>query len=107
MAPARRAAWDTYRILTTSLLPALRQEQPDSTVNAKLGGVATRIVWYAPLWGEHGPMLTAASRSAIRIFRGGERDDLVALLYAVADRLYVLSAGGTPSRPDGRDPTTP
>ena len=105
--PARRAAWDTYLTLTTNLLPALRTEQPDSTVNTRLGGVATRIMRSAPLWGEHGPMLTAAARSAIRLYRTGEHDDLVTLLQATADRLYLLSASRTPPRPDGRDPTTP
>jgi hypothetical protein len=105
VAAARRAAWDAYLTLATSLLPALREEQAESTVNAKLGGVAGRILRYAPLWGEHGPMLVAAAKSAIRLYRAGERDDLVALLQATADRLYLLSASRTPPG-DGRDPTT-
>ena len=107
MAPARRAAWDTYLTVTTILLPALRQERFDSTVSTKLSGVATRIMRYAPLWGEHGPMLVAAARSAIRLYRTSEHDDLVALLQTTADRLYLLSASRTPPPHDGRDPTTP
>jgi hypothetical protein len=105
VAPARRTAWDAYLNLTTGLLPALRQERPDSTVSTKLGGVATRIMRYAPLWGEHGPMLTAATRSAIRLYRAGEHDDLVALLQATADRLYLLSASRIP--PPRNDRGTP
>jgi hypothetical protein len=107
VAVARRAAWDTYLALTTSLLPALREERSDTTVNTSLGGVVIRIRRYAPLWGAHGPMLLAAARSAIRLHRAGERDDLVALVQATADRLYLLSATQTPPGREGPDPTTP
>ncbi|MEU7875807.1 hypothetical protein [Dactylosporangium sp. NPDC049140] len=107
MAPAQRAAWDAYLTLTLGLLPALLDDRLDSTVNTQLGGVTTRVMQYAPLWGEHGPILVAAVKSAVRLYRAGERGDLIALLRATADRLYLLSASRTPPRRDGRDPTTP
>ena len=97
MVPAQRAAWDAYLALTTGLLPALRtdplhSDQPDSAVNTQLGGMATRIRRYALLWGEHGEMLVAAVTSAIRLYRAGQRSDLLDLLQVMADRLYLLSA---------------
>jgi hypothetical protein len=112
VAPAQLAAWDAYVILTTGLLPALHKDalqtdQADSAVNTQLGGVATRVLRYAPLWGEHGPMLVAAVKSAVRLYRAGERSDLLDLLRVMADRLYLLSAGPTRPRRDGRDPATP
>ncbi len=112
MVAAQRAAWDAYLTLTTGLLPALRmdalqRDQPDSPVNTQLGGVATRVLRYAPLWGEHGPMLEAAVGSAIRLYRAGQRSDLLDLLQAMADRLYLLSADPNLPRRDGRDPAAP
>ncbi len=101
MAPAQCAAWDAYLTLTRGLLPALDDDHVDAaTLNAQLGGVAIRILRYAPLWGEHGPMLLAALHSAVRLHRGGDRADLADLLRALANRLYLLSAG---PRLPGRD----
>jgi hypothetical protein len=107
VAAAQRTAWDTYLKLTFDLLPILLDDGPDSTVNSQLGSVTARVMWYAPLWGEHGPMLVAAVKSAVRLFRAGERGDLIDLLRTTADRLYLLSASRTPPRRDGRGPTTP
>ena len=46
-------------------------------MNTQLGGLATRLLRYAPLWGAHGPMLEAAVTSAIRLYRAGQRSDLL------------------------------
>ena len=97
IAPAQRAAWDAYLTLTTDLLPALRANPAEATVNAQLGGVAKRILRAAPLWGGNGPMLVCAVQSAVRLYRAGEQDDLLDLLRVVADRLYVLSVRSGPS----------
>lgn len=107
-APAQRAAWDTYLTLTGELLPALRNNQTDHPgVNTQLGGVAIRILHYAPAWGEHGPMLLAAAQSAIRLYRDREGRELAALLRAVADRLYHLSADAAPPHHDRGDHNPP
>jgi len=93
MAPAQCAAWDTYLDLTHRLLPALRDGQADlGVLNPQLGGVAARILRYAPLWGEPGPMLVAALHSATQLHRAGDRAELADLLWVMADRLYLLSA---------------
>jgi hypothetical protein len=106
-APAQSAAWDAYLTLTTGLLPALHREQVDSeTVKSQLGAVATRILRYAPLWREHGAMLVAALHSAMRLYRESS-NDLAGLLHAVADRLYLLSAGAGLPHHDSDDPATP
>jgi len=52
-------------------------------------------------------MLEAAVRSAIRLYRAGQRSDLLDLLQAMADRLYLLSADPNLPRRDGRDPAAP
>ena len=107
MAPAQRTAWDTYLTVTRGLLPALYYDRVDAAaLNPQLGGVAVRILRYAPLWGEHGPMLVSALHSAVRLHRAGDRDDLADLLHAMANRLYVLSAGPGPRRRDGHDRST-
>jgi hypothetical protein len=101
-----RAAWDTYFAVTTSLIPALSVElaRRDATVNPRLGAVVLRIHRYAPMWGEHGPMLASAGRSAVRLYRHGEWSDLAALLAVIAERLYMLSLGRPPpcQGPGGR-----
>jgi hypothetical protein len=96
---AQRAAWDTYLAVTSSLLPVLDLDLAvrDAAVNPRLGAVVVRLRRYAPLWGGHGPMLVSAGHSAIRLYRRGDWSDLTALLHAVADRLFMLSAG--PPRP--------
>jgi hypothetical protein len=91
MAPARRAAWDAY-LAVRKFLPVVTDDCGHGpAINAQLGGVVVRIRRYAPLWGEDGSMLTAAVYSAVRIYRRGDRDQLVDLLNAIADRLYLLS----------------
>lgn len=92
MPPAQHAAWDAYHALTAGLLPAVRSDPTEPAVNALLGGVAKRILRDAPLWDAHGPMLVCAVKSAVRLYRAGEQDDLLDLLWSIADRLYVLSA---------------
>ena len=103
---AQRAAWDTYFAVTTSLIPALGVEpaRRDATVNPRLGAVVLRIHRHAPMWGEHGPMLACAGRSAIRLYRHREWSDLAAILAAIAERLYLLALGLPPPRqePDGQ-----
>jgi hypothetical protein len=95
MVRGRCAAWDVYVRLTNGLLPLLAGDRiDDAAVNPALGRVAARILQYAPLWNEHGAMLIAAMRSAVRIYRAGDQSDLADLLRVVADRLYLLSAGG-------------
>lgn len=98
MAPARRAAWDAY-LAVRALLPVITDCSHDPEINAQFGGVVIRIRRYAPLWGEDGSMLTAAAYSAVRIYRGGDRDQLAGLLYAIADRLYLLSIAPGRSAP--------
>lgn len=96
------AAWDAYRAVTGGLLPALAANQVDSrTVTAQVGAVASRIVRYSPLWGEHGPMLMAALHCAMGHYRAGDHRELADLAHAISDRLYLLSAA-----PPARDPTT-
>jgi hypothetical protein len=95
---AQRAAWDTYLAVTTSLIPALGVEpaRRDAAITPRLGAVVLRIHRYAPMWGEQGPMLACAGRSALRLYRHAEWPDLTALLAAVAERLYLLSLGLPP-----------
>jgi len=93
-APAQGAAWDVYISLTRGLLPALHDEQiDDAALNTQLDEIAIRILRYAPLWAEHGPMLMDALRIAVSLHRAGDRADLADLLRVMANRLYVLSAG--------------
>jgi len=91
MAPARRAAWDAYLAVRNLLSMIVDECVHGPEINAQLGGVVDRIRRYAPLWGEDGSMLAAATHSAVRIYRGGDCDQLAGLLHAVADRLYLLS----------------
>ena len=106
MVRGRCAAWDVYVRLTTGLLPLLTGDRiDDAAVNPALGQVATRILRSAPLWGESGAMLVAAVHSAVRLYRFGDQRALADLLRVVADRLYVLSAGGgLPHRGEDRAP---
>jgi len=105
MAAAQGAAWDVYLKLTRGLLPALHDDHVDDpALNSQLGDIAIRILRYAPLWAEHGPMLVAAIHSAVSLRRAGDRADLADLVRVMANRLYVLSAG---PRRDGRDRSTP
>jgi hypothetical protein len=61
----------------------VRIEKVDAErVESQLGAVATRIVRYAPLWGEHGAMLVAALHSAMRLYRA-DSADLAGLIRAV------------------------
>ena len=108
MAPAQCAAWDSYLDVTHRLLPALRDDQADlGALNPQLDAVAIRIVRYAPLWDEHGPMLVAALHSAMRLHRAGDRTELADLLWVMANRLYLLSATPRLPRRDGRDRSAP
>lgn len=92
--PARGAARDAYRSVTCGLLPTLRGDRVDGTaVGAALGGVAIRIVRYAPMWGEHGAILMAAAHGAVRLFRVGDWTGLAALLQVTAGRLQQLATG--------------
>jgi hypothetical protein len=99
--PAQRAAWDTYLVVTVSLLPMLAKGGDPEMINPQLGGVAIRIRRYAPLWGEHGPMLLAALHSAIRLYRRGDLEELIDLVQAMSGRLFVLSARRRPPRHPG------
>lgn len=90
---ARRAAWDAYRALAEGLLPALGNGDGDEVVNPRLGGVVIRIRRYALMWRHDGPMLLAATASAVRLLRHGDRDGLTGLAQAMAHRLYGLAVG--------------
>jgi hypothetical protein len=108
MSAAQRAAWDAYLALARGLLPALGDDQVDAAaLTSQLDGVAIRLLRYAPLWGEHGPMLLAAAQSAVRLHRRGERADLTDLLQAMANRLYLLSADPLLLERDGHDRNPP
>lgn len=108
MAPAQCAAWDSYLDVTHRLLPALRDDQADlGALNPQLGAVAARVLRYAPLWGEHGPMLVAALHSATQLHRAGDRVELADLLWVMANRLYLLSATPRLPRRDGLDRSAP
>lgn len=86
-------AWDTYLVLTRGLLPALTAQPTDAeALKTHLGQVGIRVTRYAPLWGEHGPMLKAALRTGVLLYRDGDHVGLADLMRVVADRLYVLSA---------------
>ncbi|MFP5371120.1 MAG: hypothetical protein ACLGI3_10285 [Actinomycetes bacterium] len=101
MLTGQAAAWDAYRAVAGGLLPALHAHRVDSRpVTAQLGAVASRIVRYSPLWGEHGPMLVAALHNAMRYYRAGDHAELTDLAYAIGDRLYLLSAAPAQPRPD-------
>lgn len=92
MTPSRRAVWDAYLAVSRGLIPAISDPARHApAVAAELDGAVVRIKRYAPLWGEDGPMLIAAARSAVRLYADGERDQLITLLYVIADRLYLLS----------------
>jgi hypothetical protein len=106
---ARRAAWDTYLAVTTSLIPVLNAEfaRRDAAVSPRLGAVVLRINRHAPMWGDHGTMLASAGRSALRLHRHSEWADLAALLAAIAERLYLLSLGLPPTGQEPGDRTTP
>jgi hypothetical protein len=108
MSAARCTAWDAYLTLTRGLLPALDDDQIDAAaLKSQMGGVGIRIERYAPLWGEHGPMLQAAMHCAVRLYRVGDRVGLADLLRAVANRLYLLSADPRLPERDGHDRSTP
>jgi hypothetical protein len=108
MSAAQRAAWDAYLTLTRGLLPALDDGHHDAAaLGSQLDAVAIRLIRYAPLWGEHGPMLLAAMQSAVRLHRRSDRADLADLLRAIADRLYLLSADPRQPERDSHDHGTP
>jgi hypothetical protein len=108
MSAAQRTAWDVYLTLARGLLPALDDDRVDAAaLTSQLDGVAVRILRFAPLWGEHGPMLLAALQSAVRLHRRGERADLAELLRAMANRLYLISAGPRLPERDGHDRNPP
>ncbi|WP_327010532.1 hypothetical protein OHA72_26680 [Dactylosporangium sp. NBC_01737] len=100
MPAAQRTAWDAYLTMTRRLLPAVNDEtiRPAAT-HGELRGLVVRIERYAPLWGEHGPMLLAALRG---IPEGSDRADVAELLQVIADRLYLISIGPLQSRRDRR-----
>jgi hypothetical protein len=105
---AQRSAWDAYLTLARGLLPTLFEDQIDAVaLTCQLDGVAIRLLRYAPLWGEHGPMLLAALQSAVRLHRRGERADLTELLRAIANRLYLISAGPRTPGHDSHDRNPP
>ncbi|MDQ7910440.1 hypothetical protein RB614_38695 [Phytohabitans sp. ZYX-F-186] len=107
-APAQSTAWEAYRVVTDGLLPALRGGAVDSgAVRSQLGAVAARIERYSPLWGEHGPMLLAALRCAMGLYRAGDRDELTVLAHAMGDRLYLLSASPGRRRHPSDEPAPP
>ena len=105
---AQRAAWDTYLAVTAALLPTLAALEPGDDAACSTGvikqlyGVAMRIRRYAPMWGEPGETLSAAAQSAVDLYREGDRPALVALLQAMARRLFLISAGRA-SQPHGGD----
>ncbi|MEV6928979.1 hypothetical protein AB0M46_31420 [Dactylosporangium sp. NPDC051485] len=103
MPAAQRTAWDAYLTVTRGLLPAM-DGRPDhmATATCDLSGFVVRIERYAPLWGEQGPILLAALHGAQTLRRGGDRADLADLLRAIADRLYLISAGPRAPRRDRR-----
>jgi hypothetical protein len=93
MPSAQSTAWDAYLIVTRGLLPALQDPNTDpAMLNCRWEAAVTRIVRYAPLWGDRGPMLLSALRSAERLHRAGDRDDLADLTRTIGDWLYALSA---------------
>jgi hypothetical protein len=94
MPTARHTAWNAYQTVARELLPAV--EGP------RLRGFVARVQQDAPMWGEDGPMLLAALRGVVLLHRCGDHAGVVELLRAVADRLYVVSAGPGPARPGGR-----
>jgi hypothetical protein len=105
--PAQRAAWDAYLAVTAGLLPALNAKEiaDGGTVNPQLGGVAIRIRRYAPMWGDDGPILIAATHSAVRLYRAGDRPAMTALLHTMAHRLFALSAArAVPRQRGSNDP---
>jgi hypothetical protein len=71
MSAAQRTAWDAYLTLARGLLPALGDDQVDAA---------------------------ALTSEAVHLHRRGDRADLTDLLRAMANRLYLLSAG--PRLPD-------
>ena len=108
MSAAQRTAWDAYLTLTRGLLPAVADDRLDAAaLGSQLDAVAIRLMRYAPLWGEHGPMLLAATQSAVRLHRRGDRADLADLLRTMANRLYVLSADPRQPERDSHDRGTP
>ncbi len=96
--PGQQAAWDTYLAVTRKLLPILNDfpaTDADAIANHRLGAVVIRIHRYAPMWGEHAPILIAAAGSAVRLYRHGDIPALRDLLQVLAHRLYQLSTGQT------------
>lgn len=91
--PARRAAWNAYQAVAEGLLPALGNGDGDEVVNPRLGAVVIRIRRYAPMWKHDGPMLLAATASAVRLLRHGDRDGLTGLAQAMAHRLFAMAVG--------------
>jgi hypothetical protein len=94
-ASGQQAAWETYLAVTWRVLPVLDDfpaTDADAIINRRLGGVVIRVRRYAPLWGEHGPMLVAAASSLVRLYRQGDFSALGDLLRLIARRLYQLSA---------------
>ncbi|MGY0230689.1 hypothetical protein [Longispora urticae] len=97
---ARRAAWDAYVIVATTLLPALEDQSVDAADHrAHLVGLSIAVHRDAPMWAEHGGMLRAAVNSAVRLRRAGHVADLHGLLRAIAHRLFLLS-GADPAALD-------
>ena len=108
MVPAQNAAWDAYLTVARDLLPTVHDNRADdATINVRLGGAATRILRYAPLWGEHGSMLRAALHSAVRLHRDGDRSGLAELVQAMGDRLFLLSIDPGSPRGGGRGRKSP
>jgi hypothetical protein len=101
MTPARRAAWEAYLAITGELLPAISDEYSHGpAMGARLDDLVVEMTRHAWLWGSQGRMMIAAARSAVRIFRNGDREELIALLRSMAHRLYLLSiAPGHEQRP--------
>ncbi|WP_238008550.1 hypothetical protein KZZ52_31885 [Dactylosporangium sp. AC04546] len=103
MPAAQRTAWDAYLTVTRGLLPAVDDPIRAATAGSMLDGFAARIEQYAPLWGEHGPMMVAALHGVLALQWGGDRAGLAGLLRAMADRLYLISTGPRPARGGGHE----
>jgi hypothetical protein len=91
-----------YLALAREVLPTLADNQVDTAaLNPQLGKLALRILRFAPLWGEHGPILLDALQSAMRLHRRGARADLTDLFRAMAGRLFLISAAPRLPERDG------
>ncbi|MDI1466417.1 hypothetical protein QEZ54_36120 [Catellatospora sp. KI3] len=94
MEPRRRTAWHGYLLVVDALVPAVRRADRPGEAAAEFAALHAHLDAYATGWGLDGLRLLGIATHAHVMHRRGDRDTSLALLHALARRLFTLSSPG-------------